>query len=883
MNAATPRPVVARATAAVADMRRRVAAQHASGAPGLATCGLASDLVDAIVLDVWEAALADLPPADAIAVRERTAVVAIGGWGRREMAPFSDVDLMLLHRDGPVPAAVAAVARQVLQDLFDAGLQVGQSVRAVGDAVRLAAGDATIFSALLDARSLAGDAALVERLATRLRRLVARSRRRLAEALLAARREEAERFGQAVAMLEPNVKRSRGGLRDVQLAHWLGIVLCDAATWDDLARVDGLSRVDAAALRDAADFLAAVRTDLHLAAGRAADELTRDQQARIAAVRGIGPQGGLLGVERFMRDYLGHTSRVQQAVDALAARLHRPGPARRAAAGLLGHRVDGLFRVGPGDVAVLPGRDAEVAASLARVVRLVELAGLYDLPIEPASWAAVRDAVPTLPREIDADAAAAFLALFARPESLAAVLRKLHEVGALEILVPPFAHARHLLQFNNYHKYTVDEHSIRAVEHAAAFAADEGWLGAAWRELPRRRPLLMALLLHDLGKGFEEDHSVLGAALAREVASRLGLPADEAEIVEFLVRHHLAMAHLAFRRDSGDAGIVVGFARDVGSPEVLRMLALLTAADVAAVGPGTWNRWKADLLGDLYARTLGHLDGERPPPHAERARRRLGTLLEERDVDDPVVRIAGRLPAALFRDTAPERLVEELGRLARLPPDGIFTAARWQPDTSTVAVTVGTREDVAPGIFHRVAGALAAERLEVLAADIHTLEGGLVIDHFTVLDADFAGAPPPERLADVAAAIRAALKADQPPEFRRRWNPFAPRPAQGSPAPPRVFFDTVSSAEATIVEVFATDAPGLLSAVARALYAAGLSVKSARIGTHLDQVVDAFHVVDAAGAKVTDPERLAALRRALEAAAAPVTGPAANEAGHGGP
>jgi [protein-PII] uridylyltransferase len=873
VDAPAPRPAVVRAATAVAAMRRRLAEQHAAGAPGLATCGLASDLADAIVRDVWEAALADLAAPAAAGVRQRTAVVAIGGWGRREMAPFSDVDLMFLHGGGRVPPALAAVATRVLQDLFDAGLQVGQSVRGVAEAVRLAGGDATIFSALLDARPLAGDATLVDRLAARLRGLVGRSRRRLAESLLAARREEAERFGQAVALLEPNVKRSRGGLRDVQLAHWLGIVLCDAATWDELARVEGLSRADAAALRDAADFLAGVRTDLHLAAGRAADDLTRDQQARIAAARGIGPAGGLLGVERFMRDYLGHTSRVQQAAETLAARLRRPGPARRAAAGLLGHRVDERFRVGPGDVAALPGRVADVAGNAAGIVRLVALAGLYDLPIEPATWAAVREAVPTLPREIDAAAAAAFLDLFARPDRLAAGLRKLHEVGVLEVIVPPFAHARHLLQFNNYHKFTVDEHSIHALERVAAFADDDGWLGDAWRELPRRRPLLLALLLHDLGKGFEEDHSEVGARLARDVCHRFSLPADEAEIVEFLVRQHLVMAHLAFRRDSGDESIVVGFARDVGSPEVLRMLALLTAADVAAVGPGTWNRWKADLLGDLYARTLGRLDGERSPPDAEAARRRLEALLAGRPEDDPVLRLARRLPPALFRDTAPERLVEELGRLARLPADGIVAAARWQPETATVAVTVGTREDVCPGIFHRVAGALAAERLEVLAADIHTLDDGIVIDHFNALDPDFAGEPSAERLAEIAAVIRAALKAERPPEFRRRWNPFAPRPAAAAAPPPRVSFDTSSSATATIVEVFAADSPGLLHALAREIFAAGLSVKSARIGTHLDQVVDAFHVTDAAGAKVTDPARLAALRTALEAAAAPVTGP----------
>jgi [protein-PII] uridylyltransferase len=507
------------------------------------------------------------------------------------------------------------------------------------------------------------------------------------------------------------------------------------------------------------------------------------------------------------------------------------------------------------------------------VIRLVELALLYDLPIEPTTWAAVREAAPALPREPDRPTIDAFLALFAHPEGLADALRRLHDLGVLEIVLPGFAHARHLLQFNNYHKYTVDEHCILAVERAVEFGREEGWLGATWRELGRKRPLLLALLLHDLGKGFVEDHSEVGARMAREAAARLELPADEAEIVEFLVLKHLHMAHLAFRRDVGDDSIVVRFACEVGSPEVLRMLSLLTAADVAAVGPGTWTKWKADLLGDLHFRTLGHLDGEGANAAADRGRRGLEALLADRPDDDPVRRIAALLPASYLRDTPPARAVEELGRLARLPADGIFAVARWLAENSTVAVSVGTRESVAPGIFHRVTGALTSQRLEILAAGIHTLEDGLVIDHFTVHDPDFAGEPPPERLAEIAAAIRAALKADRPPEFARRWNPFAPQPPAAARFPTRVLFDNESSRTDTILEVFAHDAPGLLYGIARVLFDEGLSVKAAKIGTHLDQVVDAFHVVDAAGAKLADPASMAGLRRAIEAVVAPVTGP----------
>lgn len=869
-DAAGFRPAVMRAATRVVDLRTRIAAQHAAGAPGFQTCGLATDLFDAIVLDVWGAILAARPDGDGL--RRRVALVAHGGYGRRQMAPFSDVDLMVLHADG-AGAAAADAARQLVQDLFDAGLQVGQSVRGVAEACRLAAGDATILSTLLDCRTLVGPDELRVRLAGRLGAMIRRAPRRYAEMLLAARHEEAEKFGQTVALLEPNVKRSPGGLRDFQLVGWLGRVLHAAAAPDDIALAGGISRDDAAAVRDAAEFLLRVRNDLHLAAGKPADDLTRDQQLRIAQARGIESTPGLLGVERFMQDYFGHTRRIVRVVEALARGVRRPHPVRAWAATALGHRVDGLFLVGPAAVAALPGAAPRIAASVASIIRLVELAMLYGLPIEPATWEAVRAGAPALPRDPDQAAIDAFLALFAKPDGLADALRKLHDIGVLEILIPGFAHARNLLQFNNYHKYTVDEHCLLSVERAVGFGREEGWLAGTWRELGRKRPLLLALAMHDLGKGFVEDHSVLGARMARAAAARLGLPADEAEIIEFLVLKHLAMAHLAFRRDVGDDSIVVGFACDVGSPEVLRMLALLTAADVAAVGPGTWTKWKADLLGDLYFRTLGHLDGESPTGGAERARRALEALLADRPADDPVVPIARRLPDSFLRDTPPARIVEELGRLVRLPADGIFALARWQPETATVAVSVGTRESVVPGIFHRVTGALTSQRLEILAADIHTLAAGLVIDHFTVHDPDFAGAPPAERLADITAAIRASLRAEQPPQFTRRWNPFAPQVVVAGRFPTRVLFDNESSRTDTILEVFAHDAPGLLYGVAKAIFDAGLSVKAAKIGTHLDQVVDAFHVVDRTGGKVTDPAVLAAVRRAVEAVVVPVTGP----------
>ena len=863
--------------AAVADLRRRVAAQHAAGGPGLQTSALATDLTDAVVVSVWRA-IGDEVPAPVGFFDREVALVAHGGYGRREMAPFSDVDLMILHAADP-QGPVAEAARRLLQALFDAGLQVGQSVRTVGEACRLAAGDATIYSSLCECRLLAGNGDLLARLEARLRGLARRTTRRLADRLIAARREEAEKFGETTALLQPNVKRSPGGLRDIQLVRWLGHVGWGTTSFDDLVHVGALSRRDAEGLRDAGEFLTRVRNDLHLSAGRAADDLTRDEQVRLAAARGIGEQAGLLGVERFMRGYFGHTSKVAEVADTLVHRLRQPPAVSRWIAGLAGHRVAGLFRVGPADVAALPGKMAAVAERPAAVVQLVELAMLYDLPIAADTWEAVRIAWGGAAAErppIDTETLQRFLGLFGHPGRLGAALRRLHEVGLLEQLIPQFAHARHLLQFNNYHKYTVDEHCIVAVEQASALAAAEGWLGAVWRQVTRKRTLLLALLIHDLGKGFVEDHSEVGARIARDVAGRFGLPDDEAQVLEFLVLKHLGMAHVAFRRDVGDPSIVVGFAREVGSPEVLRMLTLLTAADVAAVGPGTWNKWKSDLLGDLYFRTLGVLDGESPSAAAERHGAGLASLLAGVDPDDPVATLARELPRAYLRDTEPQRILEELRQLTRLPERGIVVSTRWQPETSTVAITVGTRESMAPGIFHRVTGAITSQRLEILAADINTLPGGLVLDHFAVHDPDYAAEPPPDRLADIAAAIREAVKADEPPSFTRRWNPFAPLPAPGPRPPARILFDTSSSDGTTILEVFAHDFVGLLYAIAKALFDANVSVRAAKIGTYLDQVVDAFHVTDHAGGKITDPARLERLRRMLEEVVQPPARPGAS-------
>ena len=888
------------ATSLLKEVAEDIRVQHAAGADGLSLCRLRTKAVDQSVREIWDAILEELPESDRLEVGKRVTVVAHGGYARGEMTPGSDVDLMLLHDKNAMPEgptrspstgspetvdsseAFAGVASQLLRDLFDAGLEVGQSVRTVAEATQLAAEDATIFSSLLELRVLAGDAARCHKLVARLRAMAQRSRRKMARMLVAARREEAKKYGETVYLLQPNVKRSVGGIRDIQLARWLSFLESDRLlplgplplpAGESVISVDGrrvikrtrgLSDADVDVLGQCLVFLRDLRVELHIQAGRGSDELTRDEQVRIADKRGFYADAGMLGVEHFMQVYFGYTREVAQVTRGLIQQAEGGRRLRSWMTGLFGNRVDGCFVVGQMAVAIVPNSLGAVASDMERIVRLVELSMLYEVPIEPTNWTALRQAVARFSPPVTEEARQRFISLFSVVAPLGPALRRLHELRLLEQLLPAFAHARGLLQFNNFHKYTVDEHCLLAVEKASELDTETGWLGDVWRHVGRRRrTLLLALLIHDLGKGYEGDHSEVGAQIARDVAPLFGLDEDESEVLEFLVLRHLLMAELAFRRNVDDDSLVLTFAREVGSPEILRLLTVLTMADISAVGPGVWNQWKAELLSDLYNRTLQILDPDANDRGVDLKRMEISSLLADVDDSDPLVRLVAGLPRGFLRSYEPKRVVEELTELTNLPRGGQFIAVQWQTDTSTISVTVGLRDSSISGVFHRIAAGLASQRLEILSADIHTLDDEYLIDHFCVIDRDFVGPAPEGRLSEISKAVESCLE-NEVPSIRRRWNPLASEMQAAQVLPPRVQVDNDSSVDGTIIEVFAEDSDGLLLALSRTLYEHQFSVRSAKISTYLDQIVDAFHVVDFDGAKVEDSERLATIRRALK-------------------
>ena len=868
-------PAVVAAREKLAADRGKLRKQHESGSPGVQVCAHLTDLLEGIVLDLFQAALASLDEAALKRLSSGIALLAHSGFGRREMAPYSDLDVMLLHGFAS-EQPVMPLVRRFTQHLYDLGLDVGFSARTPAQACSLALSDATVMTALTESRLIWGDRDLHERFDGRFRRMTRRRWPRLLAAAEESRREERRKYGETVFLLEPNVKRSRGSLRDLQLIRWIGFIRYGLADYDGLFQAGHLTKEDVGVLRSARDYLLWLRNDLHFHAGKASDLLDRAEQLRLAESRGLAPREGLLPVEQFMREYFQHTTAVREIASHLAAGARPRPPLWWLMEPLVSHQFEWDFRVGPRSISATSRGLAKLRGDLAEVLRLLELGTLSNKRIAHDTWKAIRTAMkdrgaadPHQP--LSAKVRERFLALLAQPPRLAEMLRKLHELRVLEQLIPAMTHARGLLQFNAYHRFTVDEHSLRVVEQLTALHHDGGTPGEVYRSLKDKRTLHLAALIHDLGKGYAEDHSEVGLRLAGDTAVRLGLPEHEAETLKFLVHKHLRMSHLAQQHDIHDDNVVVPFAVEVGSPERLKMLYVLTLADLAGVGPGVLNEWKRELLTDLYDHALRLLASDSPADAAsQRLKGRRGEILSLARRLDGVAwwetQIITLPPSCLFAAPA-QQLVAELDRLRKLPHREAMAWGRHLPERSAVEYTVGTYEEISPGIFHRLTGALTASRQQILSADINTLAEGLVLDRFYVQDQDYVGPPPQQRIDEVSAELVAVLKdpSGQPPVFRKLWQD---RPQAGADAikhlPTRVTIDNSTAERFTIVATFAYDRMGLLYAIARTLFELGLSVSKAKIGTHLDQVVDVFYVTDQrTGRKITDESRLAQIRQRL--------------------
>ena len=864
------KPVILRCRDRLREGRQQVRDQHDRGSPGLQVSVRLTDLYDDVVLDVWAEATAPFAERRPLG---GLALVAHGGFGRRDIAPYSDADLMLVtsRRSAGLAAQVAAT---LSRDLVDAGIDVGFSIRTPAEACSLAWSDPVIFSSLAESRLLAGGLNVYSRFFEALRKGAMRRRRRLMNDVVRARLEERKKWGETNFLLRPNVKRSRGGLRDIQLIRWLGFACYGEADLERLVKLDALPEEDHRFLRRAYGFLLRLRNELHFRAGRGQDTLDRATQLEIADAWGFTGTDGVLPVEQFMQAYFEHTRNVRYASAFFTDDTRQRSFAGWLLESVLSRKIDDKIRMGPAHIWV---RESELEAfshRLSDVLRLMHLANHHRRRISHTTWQAIRQAMQErLPAQPDAQSISYFLGLMSRPGRLAPLLRRLHELRVLEKLIPAIRRCRGLLQFNAYHKYTVDAHCIRAVEEATELEHQASPMGRRYRRLRDKTLLHLALLIHDLGKGYDEDHSEVGRRIAQEMAEYLELDPASSETLQWLIHKHLLVNVVAFRHDLSDSEVVLSFAAEVGSIRRLELLIVHAVADLAAVGPGVVTDWKMNLIEELYLRTrryfeTGNLPGENDP-EIETIRSHVGDRLRESEAPAACFELLDSMPLSLLRRGKPNELAQDLIRIEQWVgrDNRSLCTSRFDPAVSAVRYTVLHREGLRRiGTFARVTGALSSFGLEIMRANIETVGDDLVWDDFWVLDPDFPDEPPGARTDEICKRVCYLLETpDAPlPAHRKTWPGQGRRePDSVNVLPTKVTFDNETLDRYTILSLFTYDRPGLLYRVAQALADNRVVLHFAKIDTHLDQIADVFYITEPDGGRVLGMKRQDAIRESL--------------------
>ena len=842
------------------DARRQAIAQaHAQGGTGVDVVTALTDLADEILLDLYRANMGATGVSDPSGI----ALVALGGYGRRELAPYSDIDLMFLYAPHH-EQKVGALSTAILHTLWDLGFQVGHSLRTIADCREMGSADLTVRTALMEARWLAGDRELFVEFAQDYRAEVSgKNVQAYVAQKLEERRQEYSRYGSTNLLLEPNVKKGRGGLRDLHLLKWTALARYGTSSFGELTTGSLLSAGDATVLWEAQEFLWRVRNDLHFYAFRAQDILTFDEQIRIAGLRGFKDMPHLLAVEQFMQQYYRHSTRICDITARFVSQARQQTVWQRLAAWLPARRIEQYFILTRDDITVPPALRAEALSDGGRILQLFHLAQMYGLNVADDLVQELPERIAVLPdTAFRSDAARRwFLSILSGPGRVADTLAAMHRVCLLERLIPAFGTVRGLMQFNAYHKYTVDQHSLLAVGQAEALGAENGLVGRVYREIKRKDLLHLAVLLHDVGKGQEEDHSLIGERIALEAADLLGLSEHDTQMLVFLVRQHLVMSNTAFRRDSSDEKVVLRFARQVGTPEALKMLLVLTSADISAVGPGVMTPWKDTLLGDLFMKTHKELTGGEETEtayeggaRAKETRQSALARLEQRYPSAWLTRQLEAWPDHYLAAMPVERLVTHLEWLAKLADTPALVDVQYDQALGTNDYAVYTKDGLTPGIFSKIAGVLAAKGVQILDAQILTLADGVVVDVFRVMDPDCPEDVRDRRFMEISGAIVGVLEERYSVEELLQEATRFGQARRGVPLrePTVVQVDNETSDRYTIIDVFADDRQGLLYVITRAIFNLGLSVHAARISTKLDQVVDVFYVTDRTGGKIAD-------------------------------
>lgn len=856
--------------------REKIKGAHLLGASGTEVVYRITAWTDAVLMELFDGAL------KITGLREdrvHCALLAIGGYGRGELNPYSDLDVMFLT-SGEDDAESRELSENCLYLMWDLNLDVGHSMRSIPDCVTLAAADIRAKTSLIESRFLAGDRNIYERFVE-----TARSRilRRDADAYLRTKiadiHEREKKYGRSLYLKEPQIKEGIGGLRDIHTAFWIAKVKYGVHSLRDLKERGVISEKEDRILLRAREFLWKVRNHLHFLSGRRNDILTIEMQDALAAFFKFKDFKHYLAVERFMRAYYLQTRNIRYFTTALISRC-APSPVwkRLRSVPFREKRVGQGLVVFGNRLCVPEDRKDYFREAPERLMEIFSLSQRYSVPLSDAakervlaSLSLVDGAFRRSERVRDA-----FLRILGSENRVVKTLRQMHELRFLGRYLPEFGALTALVQHELYHAYTVDEHTLFALERLEGLRGSpypqERFYSRLVQEIRRPAVLFLSLLLHDIGKAMGSGHADRGGEAIPAVLRRMGLGAEDVRTVELLVRKHLLLAHLSQRRDIHDPKLIAELARSVRDEDHLRMLTLVSYCDTNAVGPGIWNEWKDTLLQELFHRTREvirtgldrsvEMDLKARLEEIRKRIRREGAPLFGAE---ETARILEGLPSHYLLATPPSRILQHFSMIRRVDEEGLVIAWDHSVSQGYVELDLCTYDSDTPGLFSRIAGVLASRGINILGARIFTSRDGLVIDSVHV-------EPPDEKKREdlafwngVSQALCSALQrashveeilvVHEPPAYLKK--------KKGHRVPPRVLFDNAVSDHYTVIDVFAEDRIGLLYDITSCLAAKGVHIHSSKVATEADRAIDAFYVTDIFGHKITEPPKLEGIRQAL--------------------
>ncbi len=859
---------------ALAAGRAAVRQRFESGASGTETVHALSFLMDQLIRVLYDFVDTFVYPSANPTEGERMALVAVGGYGRGELAPYSDIDLLFLTSYKPTPHT-EQVVEYILYTLWDLGVKVGQSTRSIEETIRQAQADLTIRTAVLEARYLWGDQILFAEMKRRFDAdIVRKTSAEFIDAKLAERDQRHERLGDSRYLVEPNVKESKGGLRDLHTLFWIAKYVYRVDTIDKLVDLKVLSAEEAQRFARAQNFLWTVRCHLHFLTERAEDRLTFDRQSDVGQRMGYTDHAGTRGVERFMKHYFLIAKDVGDLTRIFCAFLeseHRHQPRFSLKRWGFGKRSVEGFMVDAARLDVAHEnqfRDDPVA-----LIRLFYVAQKDGLDIHPHALRLITQSLKLIDNDLrsNPEANRLFVEILTSKKDPEIALRWMNEAGVFGRFVPDFGRVVAQMQYDMYHVYTVDEHSLFAI--SILHQIESGALGkelplatALFPTIDSRRVLYLATLLHDIAKGRGGDHSILGAQVAEKLGPRFGFTAEETETVSWLVRWHLLMSNVAFKFDIDDPQTIHDFVERVQSPERLKLLLILTIADIRAVGPNVWNGWKAALLRELYHRAFEVMSGGLDTTARDERVRAAQTAVKKLLVDFSPAEIDSYIAKGYpfyWLSFDPETQARHARLMREADRSGAPLTVDTRVDTvrTVTEVTVYTADH--PGLFSQIAGALALGGANIVDAKIHTMSNGMALDIFGVQDRLGGAFDQPQKLARLSVMFENVLMGKVKPRFELDAPGKVPSRTRVFTVPPRVLIDNKASSTYTVVEVNGRDRPGLLYEVTRALTQLNLQISSAKISTYGEKVVDVFYVKDLFGHKVEHERKLVEIRERL--------------------